>query len=90
MRDQKQRLALAAKRLKELQNHALVGLVEVARRLVGDDDVGVVDECTRDADTLLLAAAKLARAVRDAVSEPYFLKCCLGAILVHAAVVVLI
>ena len=51
MRDQKQRLALAAKRLKELQNHALVGLVEVARRLVGDDDVGVVDECTRDADT---------------------------------------
>ena len=90
MRDQKQRLALAAKRLKELQNHALVGLVEVARRFIGDDNIGVIDECASDADALLLAAAKLARAVRDAVPEPYFLKCCLGAVLVHAAVVVLI
>jgi hypothetical protein len=35
--------------------------VEVAGRLIGEDDFRIVDESTRDRDSLLLAAGKLAR-----------------------------
>ena len=63
MRDEQDRFALASQLLKQLQNHAFVGFVEVARRLVGYQDIRIVYQGARDAQTLLLAAAKLARSV---------------------------
>ncbi len=44
--------------------------VEVAGRLVGQQDRRVVDECARDRDPLLLTAGELARLVVGAVGEP--------------------
>ena len=44
--------------------------VEVARRLVGEDDVGLAGQGAGDGDTLLLAAGQLARAVLQAVVQP--------------------
>ena len=54
------------------QGHDLTGRhrVEVARRLVGQDQVGVGHECACDGHPLLLATRELARAVVDAVAEP--------------------
>src|SRR5690606_37444687 len=43
--------------------------VEVARRLVCEDDARLHDEGAGERDALLLAAAQLARAVRHAVTE---------------------
>ena len=44
--------------------------VEVARRLVAEDDGGPRDERARHGDALLLAAGHLGRAVRAPVAEP--------------------
>ena len=46
-----------------------VARVEVAGRLVGDDEVGVGDDGARDGDALLLAARQRARVVVEAVFE---------------------
>ena len=43
--------------------------VEIAGRLVGDDDLRVGDDGARDRHALLLAAGELARVVVDAVLE---------------------
>ena len=43
--------------------------VEVARRLVGEDQIGPRREGTHDGGALLLAARQLVRAVREAVAE---------------------
>src|SRR5690606_39462043 len=44
-------------------------VVEVARRLVGEEDGGAADEGARDGDALLLAARELARVVVEPVAE---------------------
>src|SRR5690606_9799815 len=44
--------------------------VEVAGRLVRQDQRGVRDECARNRDTLLLPARKLTRHVMHALAEP--------------------
>src|SRR3954464_12462375 len=51
---------------------------EVSRRLVSEDERGFGDDCTRDRDTLLLAATQLARLVVDTVAEPESLQRCAG------------
>ena len=52
------------------REHLVAGLrVEVAGRLVGEEDGRLGDERARDGDALLLAAGELRRAVRRAVGE---------------------
>jgi hypothetical protein len=41
-------------------------LIEVACRFVCDEDVGLIDDCARDRDALLLPSRELAR------KAPYF------------------
>ena len=48
--------------------------VEVAGRLVGDDDAGVVDQCAGDGHTLLLAAGQLVRQPPALVLQPHQLQ----------------
>ena len=45
--------------------------VEVARGLVGEDDLRAGHECPGDGDPLLLAPGQLGRAVREAIPEPH-------------------
>ena len=55
--------------VEDLQDLALGGAVDVAGRLVGEDQRGIGDDRARDRDPLLLAAGELLRAVRGAVGE---------------------
>ena len=62
--------AVAARKTGEKLDHVGAGLrVEVAGRLVGEDDARADDQSARDGDTLLLAAGHMARQVRGAVGE---------------------
>jgi hypothetical protein len=60
--------ALVVEVAQQAKNDLLVVLVEIPRGLVRQDDLGVVDECASDADTLLLAARHVRRQVVSAVS----------------------
>ena len=53
--------------------HAVLG-VEVTRRLVGKDNLGVGDDGTGNGDALLLSARELGRLVRAAPSEADIIK----------------
>ena len=44
--------------------------VEIARRFVGEEDLGLIHEGARDGDALLLSAGKLGREVIGALGEP--------------------
>ena len=44
--------------------------VEVAGRLVGEDDLRLTSECTRGGDALLLPSGELIGAVLEPVTEP--------------------
>jgi len=44
--------------------------VQVARRLVGEKELRLIDERTRDADALLFATGELAGDVVQAMAEP--------------------
>ncbi len=60
--------------------HELVGelLVEVGGRLVGDDDLGLIDQRPRDGHPLLLAAGQLAHPPRRLALHPERLERRLG------------
>ena len=61
MRDHDDRLLeLAVELLEQVEDLAGGGAVEVAGRLVGDEQVGVGDDRPGDRDALLLAAGELA------------------------------
>jgi hypothetical protein len=56
--------------LEDVHHRFAVGAVEIAGRLVGEDQVRLGGERAGDGDALLLAAGKLLRAVAGAVAEP--------------------
>jgi len=62
-------VALLVKLLEERHDLLAGAGVEIAGRLVGEDDGGIVDEGTRDGDALALAAGEFVRPVVDAVAE---------------------
>ena len=71
VRDHDDRLAELVDGAPEQVEHvAPGGGVEVAGRLVGEDDGRARDQRARDGDPLLLAAGELRRPVRAAVAEP--------------------
>ena len=71
MRDHDHRLAVVLDRLVQQLEDLAAGLrVEVAGRLVGEDDCRAGDERARDRDALLLAAGELGGPVGQAVGEP--------------------
>ena len=67
--DEDDRAARAVELAEELEHLAARGLVEVAGRLVGEDQGRVGDQRAGDGDALLLAAGQLGRLVVDAVAE---------------------
>ncbi len=56
-------LKLAVELFQQVEDLAAGGAVEIAGRLVGDQQVGVGDDRPGDGDALLLAAGELARIV---------------------------
>ncbi len=52
--------------------------IQVAGRLVGQDDARLVDQRPRDGDALLLPAGQLVGPMVDAVAQPYRLQGALG------------
>ncbi len=63
-------LELAVEQLEQVEDLAGRGAVEVAGRLVGDEEIGVGDDRPGDRDALLLAAGELAGIVVLAPLEP--------------------
>ena len=49
-------------------------LAEVARRLVGEENLGTDDERPRDPDALLLTARELVRSMAESICEPHLLQ----------------
>ena len=71
VRDQHQRRAvLAIQREQQIADRRAGALVEIAGRLVGEQELGLVHERARERDALLLAAGKLVRIVMPARIEP--------------------
>src|SRR5487761_627690 len=69
VRDHEDRVALAVK-IAEESNHGLfVGFVEIAGRLVGKNQLGMIDQRASDGDALLLASGKLRREMREAFAQ---------------------
>ena len=66
--DRQNRMSLVVEFMEDLHNEVLVLLIEVARRLICEDEDGVVDQRTRDADALLLTARELARPTRSSAA----------------------
>src|SRR5512146_383860 len=71
VRDVEHRLALLVQALEELEHLGRRDRVEVARRLVADDQLRIGRERTRDGNALLLAARKLRGQVVELVAEPH-------------------
>ncbi len=74
VRDHDDGVALAWRSVRRSATMRLVGLVEVAGGLVGEQDGRVVDEGAGDADALLLAAGKLAGQMLGALAEADFVE----------------
>ncbi len=68
VRDHHDGAALAVQFSQQAQNDFFVDRVQIARRLVGQNDFGIVDQGARDANPLLLATGKL----RGQVMGPLF------------------
>src|SRR5260370_1409463 len=70
MSDQDQGRAVGARQLEQQIHHLLAGrAVEIAGRLVGQQELGTAHEGARHGDPLLLAARELRRIVADAMAE---------------------
>src|ERR671916_708188 len=75
VRDHDRRLAVELDRLAQQRQHLVPGLrVEVAGRLVGEQDGRLGDQRAGDRDALLLAAGQLRRTVVAAVVEAHALE----------------
>ncbi len=70
MRNHHDRKALTVLLGDEIQDLRAGLLVEVARRLIGQQDLRVVHQCPGDRNALALAAGELARPVPQPVPEP--------------------
>ena len=60
MGDDNQRCSLTVKLFENVNHDIFICFVKISRRLVGKNDLGVVDKRACNADTLLLTAGKLA------------------------------
>jgi ABC-type phosphonate transport system ATPase subunit len=70
VRDQDDRLAaVVAQRAQQPDNLFAGGRVEIARRLISEQDAGLVRQRPGDGDTLLLAAGERAGDMTAAVAE---------------------
>ena len=74
VRDHANRGAIIMQLLEQPHHCVAVPGVEVARRLIRQQDERLADDRPRDRDTLLLAARQLIRVVPRAVSKPHSLE----------------
>src|SRR5690606_31869368 len=68
--EHERRAALAVELLEQLDDGLARAGVEVPGRLVGEQDLGLVDERARERDALLLPAGKLGRIMVEPIAEP--------------------
>src|SRR6266852_1862981 len=62
--------AVAVERLEQLENPVSGRVVEIAGRLVGEEDLGRVGECARDRDALLLSTGELGGKMMASARQP--------------------
>jgi len=82
-------MAGAVEFAEEADDDFFVGFVEITGGLVGQDELGLIDERASDGDALLFTAGKLRRKVSEAMAEADALESFPGLILVGDAVEVL-
>ena len=54
---------------KNIDDGFFVGFIEIARGLVGEDELGLIDERASDGDALLFTAGEIGGEMREAVGE---------------------
>ena len=69
VRDHEDRVARAVQLAEKFHDDGFVGFVEIAGGLVGEDQLGLIDQGAGDRDALLLAAGELRGEMREAVAE---------------------
>ena len=74
MRDDEDGVSGGVKLPQQVQNNLLVGLVEISRGLVGENQFRLIDQRARDRHALLLAAGKFRGQMRKAVSQAHALQ----------------
>ena len=67
--------AVAVERFEDVENFVPHGAVQVAGRLIGEDDLRVTDNRTCNGDALLLPARKLLRKMLHPVAQSHLLEC---------------
>lgn len=75
MRDDDQGVPLGVQLAENIQHDFFVRRVQVAGRLVSQNDLGLVDERAGDTDALLLTSLKLCRQMMQASTQPYRFQC---------------
>ena len=69
VRDHHDGASLLVKLAQQAQHDLFVQRVEIAGRLVGENDLGIIDQRPRNADALLLASGKLRGQVMRAIAQ---------------------
>ena len=81
-------LLIATRSLREqIDDIPAVGAVEIARWLVGENELGPHDQCAADGDALLLAAGKLARQMMAPRRKPEHLEDLINLRLLRLAII---
>ena len=68
--EHERRPMMAVQRHEQLEDLRAVARVQVAGRLIGEEDLGTVRKGARDGDTLLFAASELRWIVMSALAQP--------------------
>ncbi len=74
VRNHKNGVAGVVQFAENLDHDGFVGLIEISRGLVGENQLRLIDQRTRNSYSLLFAAGELRREMRQAVAEPHTLQ----------------
>ncbi len=74
MRDDEDRVSGGVKLPQKIQDNLLVGFVEIAGGLVGENQFRLIDQSARDRHALLFAAGQFGGKMREAVSQTHALQ----------------
>ena len=69
VRNHEDGVARAMELAEDFEHDGFVGSIEVAGRLIGENQLGLIDECASNGNALLLAAGELGGKMRQAVGK---------------------
>lgn len=89
VRDHENSMSFAVQFVEELDHGLLVGFIQVSGRLVGENELRMIDQRPGNSNTLLFAPGKFSRQMLDAIAQAYTLERFPRLFLIGAAVKIL-